>query len=294
MLELAPKRRAAARAKFDGPGTAATDGRAARARHPARRMRAAGAAARDQRRHHPPARPPRRRRRGRGRAPAAAARSSITWARRTRRIAFAKAQRRCLVEGHRARGPVDAIIINASGCGTTVKDYGHLLAPRAAAMRSAPRRSRPGAGRHRVPGRARPRSAEALVVAARRLSLGLLDAARPAHHRRAEGAAAQGRLHAWSTCRKGTSAAARPASTTSCSRRSPASCATRKVGNIESVRPDIVAAGNIGCITQIGLGTRLPIVHTVELLDWAYGGPVPRGLESFTGFVSDVPGHAAA
>ena len=67
----------------------------------------------------------------------------------------------------------------------------------------------------------------------------------------------------------------------------------RKVANIESVRPDIVAAGNLGCITQIGLGTAVPIVHTVELLDWAYGGPVPKGLERFAGFVTDVPEPAA-
>ncbi len=52
----------------------------------------------------------------------------------------------------------------------------------------------------------------------------------------------------------------------------------RKIANIESVRPDIVAAGNIGCITQIATGTKIPIVHTVELLDWATGGPGPRGL----------------
>ncbi|MET0567693.1 MAG: heterodisulfide reductase-related iron-sulfur binding cluster, partial [Hyphomicrobiaceae bacterium] len=63
----------------------------------------------------------------------------------------------------------------------------------------------------------------------------------------------------------------------------------RKVANIESVRPDVVAAGNLGCITQIGLGTRIPMVHTVELLDWAYGGPVPRGLERFARFSTDVP-----
>ena len=63
----------------------------------------------------------------------------------------------------------------------------------------------------------------------------------------------------------------------------------RKVANIESVRPDVVAAGNLGCITQIGLGTRIPMVHTVELLDWAYGGPVPRGLERFASFSTDVP-----
>ena len=50
----------------------------------------------------------------------------------------------------------------------------------------------------------------------------------------------------------------------------------RKVANIEAVAPDLIAAGNIGCLTQIGGGTDLPVVHTVELLDWAYGGPAPR------------------
>ncbi|MEL7049698.1 MAG: glycolate oxidase subunit GlcF, partial [Pseudomonadota bacterium] len=50
---------------------------------------------------------------------------------------------------------------------------------------------------------------------------------------------------------------------------------TRKVENIRSVQPDVIAAGNIGCISQIGGGIDTPIVHTVELLDWAYGGPTP-------------------
>jgi glycolate oxidase iron-sulfur subunit len=53
----------------------------------------------------------------------------------------------------------------------------------------------------------------------------------------------------------------------------------RKVANIESTRPEVVATGNIGCITQIQSGTAIPIVHTVELLDWATGGPKPRALE---------------
>lgn len=63
----------------------------------------------------------------------------------------------------------------------------------------------------------------------------------------------------------------------------------RKIGHIKSVRPDLVAAGNIGCITQLAGGMELPIVHTIELIDWAYGGPVPRGLEALKGFVTDVP-----
>ena len=52
----------------------------------------------------------------------------------------------------------------------------------------------------------------------------------------------------------------------------------RKVKNIEATKPDIIATGNIGCITQIATGTTIPIVHTVELLDWAYGGPKPAAL----------------
>ncbi len=71
---------------------------------------------------------------------------------------------------------------------------------------------------------------------------------------------------------EGTCAAARPAPTTCCSRRSPASCEPARSANIENTGPDLIATGNIGCITQIAQGTAIPIVHTVELLDWATGG----------------------
>ena len=52
----------------------------------------------------------------------------------------------------------------------------------------------------------------------------------------------------------------------------------RKVRNIAATGADIVATGNIGCMTQIAGRAGMPIVHTVELLDWAYGGPKPNGL----------------
>jgi glycolate oxidase iron-sulfur subunit len=52
----------------------------------------------------------------------------------------------------------------------------------------------------------------------------------------------------------------------------------RKVENIEATGAEIVAAGNIGCLTQIAETSRLPVVHTIELLDWAYGGPKPEKL----------------
>ncbi len=52
----------------------------------------------------------------------------------------------------------------------------------------------------------------------------------------------------------------------------------RKVETLERLGADVIATGNIGCATQIGMRTKLPVVHTVELLDWAYGGPKPAGL----------------
>ena len=51
---------------------------------------------------------------------------------------------------------------------------------------------------------------------------------------------------------------------------------TNKVNNIESLKPDVIATGNIGCITQISNGTKIPILHTIEILDWYTGGPKPK------------------
>jgi glycolate oxidase iron-sulfur subunit len=53
----------------------------------------------------------------------------------------------------------------------------------------------------------------------------------------------------------------------------------RKIGNIELTAPDVIAAGNIGCMMQIAGGTAIPVVHPVELIDWATGGPVPEALQ---------------
>jgi glycolate oxidase iron-sulfur subunit len=49
----------------------------------------------------------------------------------------------------------------------------------------------------------------------------------------------------------------------------------RKLANIASVKPDMIAAGNVGCMVQIASGSSVPVVHTIELLDWATGGPRP-------------------
>jgi len=53
----------------------------------------------------------------------------------------------------------------------------------------------------------------------------------------------------------------------------------RKIANIDKVTPDLIAAGNIGCITQIATGTPIPVVHPIELIDWATGGAAPKALE---------------
>jgi glycolate oxidase iron-sulfur subunit len=52
----------------------------------------------------------------------------------------------------------------------------------------------------------------------------------------------------------------------------------RKVANIARLNADVIATGNIGCAVQIGQAAAIPVVHTVELLDWATGGPVPAAL----------------
>jgi glycolate oxidase iron-sulfur subunit len=56
-----------------------------------------------------------------------------------------------------------------------------------------------------------------------------------------------------------------------------------EVANIMQITPDLVATGNIGCIAQIASGTSIPVLHTIKLLDFAYGGPTPDGLASLAG-----------
>ncbi|MEM9638083.1 MAG: heterodisulfide reductase-related iron-sulfur binding cluster, partial [Pseudomonadota bacterium] len=63
----------------------------------------------------------------------------------------------------------------------------------------------------------------------------------------------------------------------------------RKVRTLEAKQPDVIAAGNIGCMMQIGSGTKLPIVHTVELLDWATGGPQPPAMIEEFNQRSEIP-----
>ncbi len=52
----------------------------------------------------------------------------------------------------------------------------------------------------------------------------------------------------------------------------------RKVSNIDKVKPDFISTGNIGCITQISSGTKIPILHTIEILNWYTGGEKPNAI----------------
>jgi len=53
-----------------------------------------------------------------------------------------------------------------------------------------------------------------------------------------------------------------------------------KILNIEKIKPQFITTGNIGCITQIANGTKIPILHTVEIIDWYTGGPKPEILSN--------------
>ncbi|WP_127106886.1 glycolate oxidase subunit GlcF [Pararhodobacter zhoushanensis] len=170
---------------------------------------------------------------------------------------------------------LDAVVINTSGCGTTVKDYGHMF-------------------------RNAPLAADAAVIAGLAKDVSeVLTALKP------EGAAPEPlrvAYHAACSLQHGQQIkdapkallkrlgfeVVEPADAHLCC----GSAGTynllqpeisgklkrRKVATLEAKAPDVIAAGNIGCMMQIGSGTGVPVVHTVELVDWATGGVRPRGL----------------
>jgi len=178
--------------------------------------------------------------------------------------------------------PVDRVVITVSGCGTTVKDYGHMLA-----------------GEPDIAEDAQAISAKTVDVTELLVELGLRDpvtetgltvayhAACSLQHGQQvktapktllEGAGFHvvvpqephlccGSAGTYSITQPGLSKQLR----------------TRKLGNLGALDADVIAAGNIGCLNHLreGEGTpQAPMVHTVQLLDWATGGPRPRGLES--------------
>jgi glycolate oxidase iron-sulfur subunit len=173
---------------------------------------------------------------------------------------------------------LDAIIITASGCGTTIKDYGHMLKEDAAYAAKAAR----------VAGLAMDITeflATLDITPSRQTGLTV------AYH---SACSMQHGQKITDTPKKllttaGFKVKDVPESHICCGSAGvynilqpeiAGQLRARKVKNIERIRPDIIAAGNLGCMTQIGKGTGIPIIHTVELLDWATGGPEPEGISA--------------
>jgi glycolate oxidase iron-sulfur subunit len=171
---------------------------------------------------------------------------------------------------------LDAVVINTSGCGTTVKDYGHLFAR----TKHEPRATQIGALARDVSevieALGLPECAEKGVKVAYHAACSLqhgqkitktpkkllksagFEVLEPADSHLCCGSAGTYNLMQPEISKK---------------------LKTKKVSTIEARNPDLIAAGNIGCMIQIGSGTEIPVVHSVELIDWATGGPRPRALD---------------
>ncbi|WP_281973551.1 glycolate oxidase subunit GlcF [Ruegeria faecimaris] len=171
---------------------------------------------------------------------------------------------------------LDAIVINTSGCGTTVKDYGHMFRNEALAADAA-----------RV-------SAIAMDISELLVQLDLPGGQHKgmtvAYHAACSLQHGQKiKNHPKDLLKNAGFTVLEPSDSHLCC----GSAGTynlmqpeisgllkqRKVRTLEAKNPDVIAAGNIGCMMQIGSATQIPILHTVELLDWSTGGPLPRAMQ---------------
>ncbi|OOY31219.1 glycolate oxidase subunit GlcF [Thioclava sp. F36-6] len=178
------------------------------------------------------------------------------------------------IRAYLSEGDLDAVIINTSGCGTTVKDYGHIFRNDPMAEEAA-----------KVAGLA-------CDVSEFLAKIGLPEGQggmRVAYHAACSLQHGQQIKSAPKDLLKQAGfEVVEPADSHLCC----GSAGTynllqpeisdelkkRKVATLEAKQPEVIAAGNIGCMVQIGGGTEVPVVHTVELLDWATGGPKPPAL----------------
>ena len=171
---------------------------------------------------------------------------------------------------------VDAVVINTSGCGTTVKDYGHMFRNDPLAADAA-----------RV-------SALAKDISEVMAEIGLTDAVHAEPLRVGYHAACS--LQHGQQIRQAPKDLLKAAGFQVVEPRDSHMCCgsagtynllqpeisaelkSRKLATLQAVAPQVICSGNIGCMMQIGSGTNVPVVHTVELLDWATGGPRPKTL----------------
>ncbi|MCC5962031.1 MAG: glycolate oxidase subunit GlcF [Rhodobacteraceae bacterium] len=172
-------------------------------------------------------------------------------------------------------GGLDAVVINTSGCGTTVKDYGHMfrnepLAEQAQAVSKIAMDISEVLMKLDVP-KAESQGLKVAYHAACSLQHGQQIKTYPKDLLKRAGFEVVEPKDAHLCCGSaGTYNLMQPEIS--------GQLKARKVATLEAKSPDVIAAGNIGCMMQIGSGTGTPVVHTVELLDWATGGPKPRAL----------------
>ena len=175
----------------------------------------------------------------------------------------------------KAKGGLDAIVINTSGCGTTVKDYGHMfrndpLAKDAETVSGLARDISELLTELEIPEGA-PKDLKVAYHAACSLQHGQQVKSAPKTLLKRAGFEVVEPKDSHLCCGSaGTYNLMQPEISGQLKK--------RKVDTLEAKSPDLIAAGNIGCMMQIGSGTKLPVVHTVELLDWATGGPKPAAL----------------
>jgi glycolate oxidase iron-sulfur subunit len=173
--------------------------------------------------------------------------------------------------------PLDAIVVTTSGCGTMVKDYGHLLArdrgyaERAAYVADLARDITEFIDRI---GLMPPVMWTGLRIAyhaacslqhgqkLNELPLSLLEQAGFKIHNIPEGHLCCGSAGSYNLLEPELAGRLRE----------------RKLGNIAKVEPEVIVTANIGCMMQLQSGTSVPFVHTIEMLDWATGGPAPEAL----------------
>jgi glycolate oxidase iron-sulfur subunit len=174
------------------------------------------------------------------------------------------------------RGP-DAVVVNASGCGTTVKDYGFMfrgdrdLAAAAARIAALAKDVTEVVAQLGLGAAVAPEKLSVTYHSACSLQHGQKITSLPKELLARAGFAVKDVPEGHLCCGSaGTYNLLQPEIA--------GQLKARKLANIARTAPDAIAAGNIGCMTQLASGTATPVLHTVELLDWATGGPRPEGL----------------